>query len=272
MCMEEKRLTITMDCWDKYKDARSLFFCSLKRNWENRKYPLIIACNSDISDEDIPGRLIVCANDSTDSKRHLEAVKAAETKYVLLIVEDGVFTKKVNQDRIEAILDFMDKNNMDFCKLYPTPDKSGKTIKGFENAKYINKRQPYGINYLCGIYRKTYLENLLNNHYKDSWEIEEALLRQAANASKGYYTDKMVVTDDPLSVRFCIEKGKWSFWARRFIKKNGYHLDSNRETWSFRHEAMAKIKHLFSRFVPARFRHNLKHISQKFGMKYATKE
>ena len=265
------RLTITMDLWDKYADVRKYFFESLKKYWPSNPYPIVMACNTDITSEKLPGELIISGNDSTDSKRHLDILKNVSTEYVLLIVEDGLLLDEVNTSRIEKILDFMDENNIDFCKMIPTPNKKGKKIKDLKKSKYINKRQPYGINYLCGIYRRSFLYSVLDSECKDSWEIEEMLLKVATESERGYYSDKIVVTDNPLNIYFCVEKGRWNNKAVRLIKSNGYEFDSTRPVWSRMHDFIAKIKHMSSALLPISFRVKLKKIFSAFGIKFATK-
>ena len=266
------RLTITMDCWSNYKDARTLFFESLRNNWKDLPYPIVVACDSSLEDENIPGKVIKCDNSLTDSKRHLCAINDAETEYVLLIVEDGLITNKIDNNRIESILNYMDANHINFCKMVPIPNKKGRKIQGLSHAKFINKRQAYGINYLCGIYRKSYLKQLLDSKCKDSWEIEAKLLNDACKMEKGYYNDKMVVTDNPLHIIFCIEQGKWSYWAASFIKKHGYAVNSNRERWSFFHDLLARIKHAASSSVPIRMRRNIKKLLTKVGFHFTVKD
>lgn len=260
-----------MDCWYKYKDARTLFFNSLSNNWKDLPYKIIVACNNSLKDENIPALVIECDDSLTDSKRHLRALEAAETEYVLLVVEDGLITSAIDNNRIEAILDYMDNNRINFCKLVPIPNKKGKRINDLPYAKYISKRQAYGINYLCGIYRKTYLLELLDSSCKDSWEIESKLLNDACNMEKGFYDDKIVVTDNPLHIVFCIEQGKWSYWAAKFIKKHGYAVESDRDHWSFFHDLFAKIKHAASSIVPIRMRKKIKKILAKVGLKFTVK-
>ena len=261
-----------MDCWDSYKDVRSVFFESFRKNWKDLPYPVILACNSAMEDERTVGEVVVCDSSLTDSKRHLRALDRANSEYVLLIVEDGLITKPVNSQRIEEILDYMDEKQLNFCKMVPFPSKKGKKIQDFPNAKYISKRQAYGINYLCGIYRVSYLKTLLDSECKDSWEIEEMLLRKAAASEKGYYEDKILVTDDPLNIVFCVEKGKWSHWAKKYIKKNGYMFNSSRESWSLWHDFVAGIKHFISNILPIKLRFKIKKVLMKFGMKFATKQ
>ena len=261
-----------MDCWSKYRDVRKVFFESINRNWDHSSYDFIIACDEDISAEKNDALIVVCDKSLTDSRRHLEALKLVRTEYVLLVVEDGMIEKKVNNDRIEEILDFMDNNQIDFCKLVKMPNGRGKKIKDLNNAKYINKRQAYGINYLCGIYRKTFLFSLLGGDCKDSWEIEESLLKESANSEKGFFDNKILVTDNPLNIVFCVEKGKWSHWARKRILKNGYSFNSGRETWSFWHDCLAKIKHLSSSCISSKKRVLIKSILSKIGIRFATKE
>ena len=270
----KNRLTITMDAWYKYKDVRCLFLESLKRNWADLPYPFVIACDENIIDEQIPKQteVIVCDKLLTDSKRHLEALKNSHTEYVLLIVEDGLITDTVDEKRIEDILDYMDANNIDFCKMVPVPNRFGKRIKDFKNAKFINKKQAYGVNYLCGIYRKSFLFSLLDSECKDSWEIEEMLLKQAALSKRGYFSDKIIVTDNPLHIVFCVESGKWSHWAIKYAKKNGYAVESDRGIWSAWHDIIAKTKHFISTIVPIKFRFALKKFFSKLGFKFATKQ
>lgn len=272
MPAKSTRLTITMDCWDKYKDARTLFFESLKRNWGDLEYPLVIACNKPLEKESLPGKVIVCGDDSTDSLRQLQAVRDASSEYVLLVVEDGLITETIRNNRIEEILDFMDSHSIDFCKMVNAPNKRGRRIHGYPHLKYIRKRQAYGINYLCGIYRKTYILSLLESGCKDSWEIEKMLLSNAAHAGKGYYNDKVIATDNPLHIRFCIEQGKWSHWAMKYIHSNGYVVESDRGVWSWQHDLLSSIKHFMSTIIPTHSREKLKRVFSRLGIKFVTNQ
>ena len=272
MSTSKGKLTITMDCWHSYKDARDLFFKSIDRYWPDLNYPMIIACNKPLDGENYKGKVIVCDESLTDSKRHLEALKHTETEFTLLIVEDGLITAPVNNKRLDEIVEYMEKNHIDFCKLTNTPNKRGKKIKDLPFAKKINRRQPYGINYLCGIYRKSFLMELLDSDCKDSWEIEEHLLKDALSEPHGYYDNKILVTDNPLHVRFCIEQGKWSYWAKKTIAKKGYCIESSRKSWSIWHDFFARSKHFASSFFPIRLRFGLKKVLSKIGFKFTSKQ
>ena len=98
------------------------------------------------------------------------------------------------------------------------------------------------------------------------------LLKNARMSKKGYYCNKIVVTDNPLNVFFGVEKGKWANKAIRIIKKHGYELDSKRKVWSIWHDCISFLKNRATSFLPIRVRYSLKKFLHKMGMKFATKE
>lgn len=267
--MDHPSLTIIMTCWDQYSDVRRVCFESLEK-FGGLPYNFIIACNNQIDDPYKKGEVIVCEKNSTGTQRLLEAALKVETEYLLMITEDALFMGEPDCHRIEEMVDFMNKNNIIFCKMVPYPNKKGKKIPCMDNVKWINKRQAYGENLLCAIYEKEYFLKLLGDASENPWQLEERLLNKAVNSSKGYYKDRIVLTDNPLKIMFCVNYGKWNRDAVKVINKIGLTLDESRAKLSLKEMYVVKLKSLVTRNLPVVFRCKIKKMLKKIGFKFAT--
>lgn len=269
----DNNLTLIVSCWDKYDDVRKVFFESLLKYWPTCPFRIVIAINSG-EKFFLPGLkidTIECPASSTGTERLIYALKEVNSKYVLLLHEDAIFYDYVNSDFVKALTVFIISHNIEYCKMINSPSKKGKKFSNPYSLKYINHRQPYGINICCSIYKKDYFLHTMDDTLS-TWELENKLNTIASKMERGYYNDKVICTSNPLRVYFGVMGGKWSRKALKLCKQKGFSIDiERRKINSLWTEMVNSFKSLATRICPWKLRLFLKKVLTKLGFKFVTK-
>lgn len=265
------KLSIVLHCWDQYSDVRDIFFKTFEMWWKKCPYDFVVSCNAEIIDKKSYCRYVTCSQNSNTVERVLAALKATDSKYILIIHEDAIFMNEPDIDNVNEIVKYMENNNIVFTKLASAPNRQGKTINKKLKLKLINKRQPYGLNFLCAIYERSYLLSILGDGSFDTWHIEKSFLNEVYSSSRGYFNDKLICVSNPLRVYFGVDKGSWD---RKAIKKlNRLHLQINpvRKVKTRKEQFKKDLYDALSTMVlPLKFRSGLKKVLTKLGFKFTT--
>ena len=263
----KKRMCIYVSSPKSYKDVFDVFYTCKNKFWVDSRYRLILSTNYEANYD---GVYIINSHNTSDTwvERSIYALPEIEEKYIMLLCDDLLISKSIDSRYIEHILNFMDKNEIRFCRLKPL--NSGKKIKGYNYLSWMKMNTPYGINLQRGIYRKDYLISLLGDGVKSAWDIEAELLKAAQDSSSNYFSDVITCNKDIFPVIHAVDKGKWLPKALCFLKHEHIVVNSSREKMSRIRALSQEIKSCCSNIISPSFRKRIKRLLTKFGLKFTT--
>ena len=252
-----------------YSDVLNVFLLCKKKFWKDCPFPTIISTNYNLYTSDA---YVINSENVNDSwvERSLGALKQIEYKYVLLLCDDMFISKRIDNQKIKEIVDYMELHNINFCRLNPL--HRGKKIDELPYINYVNQNTPYGINLQFGIFRREYLISLLGDGSQSAWDIEGKLLEQARNAGDIPFEDIISCNMNVLPVIHGIEKGKWFPSAIKKLSKVGIEVAKSREIISRPIEIKRNVITYLSSHTTPQSRKRMKIIAQKVGFKFTNKD
>lgn len=265
------RLAIYLAAYDPYKDLFDIFISQFDKCWPDCPYPLII---SNMYFENERKNTIVIHNGNIPDPviRKNRALESIDADYYLGMEEDRIFNGMVDTKEVEKILDFMDKESIDYyrCNASIFPKRKKDKYVGYDHAFHIPMNEPYGV---CGStvimskqlhdYRK---KTGLDNGYK--WE---AFWLKKAGISSNKWIPKFATDNRNLfHIVHCVEKQKWIASSRRLFIKKGYEIDPNvRKVQGIKETIFMHLKQS-SKLLPAKSRIVIKKVATKMGFEFVT--
>lgn len=266
--MKSKRLSIYVSSPDSYSDVLSIFLNGYHRYWSNCPYEFNLSTNTKKYD----GIHCFCNNKQGDSwvERTISVLSNITTKYILLLCDDIIICDYINNDEIEEILDYMDNNNIRFCRLKPYAFKGPHTSSSL--LFRVNKQTPYAVNIQIGIFRKDYLEELLGDGCLSAWNIEASLNKKAAQAENELYEDVVVVSKNIIPHIHGIMKGGWIRTSVKKLREKHLCSDLERPFIPWTMELKLRLISFINPKISFRTRRIIKLIAMKMlGLNFTTK-
>lgn len=265
------RLAIYLAAYDPYKDIFDIFIEQFKRCWPDCPYPLVI---SNMFFEFKGDNIIVIHNgdEKRASVRKNKALDAVDADYYLGMEEDRIFTKKVDTKEIERILDFMDKESIDYyrCNSSVFKKRQRDQFLGYEHIYHIPSSEPYGV---CGstvIMSKKLHDYRRANNLDDGYEWEKHALENAFNSTQKWVPNSATDDRNLFGIVHCVEKQKWISSSRKKFIQMGYSIRSeDRKVQTLSETIYMNVKDLGKR-IPIKYRHVIKSLAKKFGFKFVT--
>lgn len=230
---------------DKYQDLWDPHFFLLNKYWnkKNIKTILVTDCNTSRKIDNV--EIVSAGEDSQFSERVPAAVKCVNSKYVMITLDDYMLTEKVDERKIENILDIMDKENLDYVRLYRYPRKKlGSKLKGYKGIYHIDATKTYQVNLFVGIWRKEFLKKTFVEE-KNAWQYEVSL----ASAAKKENAKCAMTNGDEFKIIDVVCKGKFFHKGYKFLKKNDLYK-GNRKVLSRWYEIKLETKRFGIRIMP----------------------
>ena len=238
----ELSLTILILSCQKYSDIWSNNLFLLDKHWPNHPNVMLISDGMGTFDLINPKELIVI--DKEASSRLIDALSNIQTEFVLLTFDDYFVNKRVNSEAIDNILNIMDSQQFDYCRLYKNKKVRGRFI-GMLRYKMLPLKEVYEVNFYPSIWKKNSLASVLKDN-EDIWKTEVRLTRRMReNQKKGIaiYNKNIFPFID------CIRKGKYLRPAYRFLIKNNMFI-SNRQVRTIRETTKLAIQTFVSDHSP----------------------
>jgi len=172
--------TILVNSCDTYEDCWMPFFKLLKKYWPERKYPIVLNTESkkfNYEDMKIKSYNILEKNVNKNiswSKRLKEVLRRIDSKYIIFMLDDFFITDYVDNNEIEKIIDWMEKDNsIGVFSLYPVEKNKYEDFKDekYKNFVLRNRKGPYRYNCQIAVWNRKFLISCLRNH-ESPWEWE----------------------------------------------------------------------------------------------------
>jgi hypothetical protein len=213
---------------DKYSDLWPIFFDSFFKNWHDFKMPIYLGSNfKEYSDKRV--RTLKIGEDKDYSSNLIKLLSQIETEYVIVLVEDIIFSEKIDPQLFNLFLNqFLINDGIYFKLVYSYPlgyDESEDMPIGKIN---VNSRYRIGIG--AGIWNKEWLLNTLPYGFS-AWELEkDKTIFAKIPENRVYAINRKYKGNAPFKCLHGVIKGKWCRDSIDYIKFRGFsHELSGRE-------------------------------------------
>ena len=241
--MENKVTLLILSC-DKFSDLWDGHIKLLEENWSDRSIDTVIV---------------------TD--------KPTEKQYknirIMSAGSEGEWSDRlVNNDSIKSLIKMMDKEKIDYVRLFPRPKKATKEkLTGYSKIYKIDTTCDYSVNLYAGIWNRKFLQSTVKKP-KNAWQFEVLLHKRAME----YGANCAVSLRNEFEILDVVRKGKLLHKSAAYFKNHPGIYSGNREvnTWSY--EIKLEIQTLASRHLPNRLRTMVKSFMRRKGRNFFSDE
>lgn len=204
------------------------FFKLFNIYWEDCPYEVVLATES----KKFPGvtSYALFSEEVKGCRRLIENLKKIQTEYVILFTDDYFFNKKVNQNKIDKFIDWMEKDGNIACINFThSPKISHRISIKYKGLEKYGKYDQYKISINAGLWRTQKLQSYLSE-YETPWEAETYGNIRTFFSEDDFYTiafrNTILFVDEIFDKYYNIHKGKWCIdYIKPLFEKNDIHVD-----------------------------------------------
>ena len=231
---QNERLTLVISSCDKFSDLWDAHFHFLRQNWGDRGIRTILLTDRE-TEKTVDGAEIFAAGEGLEYPQRIQRLlEYIDTEYVLITLDDYFPIRKIENERISRLLDIMDRENLDYVRMFSDPN-SHKRFGKYDGLYEISLQINYAVNLYQGIWRKSFIEKTVGA-VMTIWEYEVLLTPAARRANAKCVLSK----GGEFEILDVIRKGKILHKARRFLRKQGIAFPE-REVISYKEEARIRL-------------------------------
>ncbi|MCR5255646.1 MAG: hypothetical protein K6D96_06900 [Acetatifactor sp.] len=171
----DKKCTILVNTCDAYSDVWDLFFTSLKKQWPNCPYSIVMNTQTkDYSFEGLNIRIVKNKSGKKDcwGKRLRKSLKQIDTPYVIPILEDFILFEPItNADIIVKAMKWMEDNKKIAAFYLHQHPFVGKASKKYDGFGIMPLKCEYRLTTAVGIWRTDKLMKYTRD-FETPWEFE----------------------------------------------------------------------------------------------------
>jgi hypothetical protein len=165
----DDRLSIYVSSFDDYADIWPVFFARFFKYWPNCPFPVHLgAVQKEYEDRRVLP--LHAADHKNWSSRAVEHLNQLDTPYVLMMLEDYMLDRPVDNTALTKLLDLMDRYDLHAIRLFPDPPPAmavpGVPVIGFQGPGQLNRTNTHAT-----IWRRTSLLELIRPG-ESLWEFE----------------------------------------------------------------------------------------------------
>lgn len=258
--LKDKVTCLIFSC-DKFSDLWDGNIKLFNENWPDRDFETFIVTDKP-TDRVIPGIGIIAAGKEKEwSERLKYALQYVKTEYVFVTLDDYFLIKKVDNKRMESLVDLMIQGNYDYLRLYKRPERATLgQVKGYPGIYKVDTKRNYSVNLYSGFWKKDFFAFTVKEP-KNPWIFEvslhDAAVEYGAKCLCSYSQDYVILD--------VVRKGKILHSANRYFKKHPGIYDGNRELQELGYEIRLWWKTILGKYVPTFLIKPAKEIYMFFG-------
>lgn len=219
MDRNNKMSIIIYSCW-KNRDMWETFSILFAKYWKTCPYPVILVTDEYHETEKQYVFTKIVEKDDTWARMIKEAIKQAETMYVMLWMDDYLLCDYVSNDDIEVQLERAIKYHAANLRLVESPKCSGEYEK-HENIGYYKRGEAYSLSTQVGIWDAEFLCEAILDEWS-AWEFERIASLQKVCQERPV----LVSLDYVFPYEEGVRKGKWMIAGAKLCQRNGIKLDT----------------------------------------------
>lgn len=244
--LKDKVTCLIFSC-DKFSDLWDGNIKMFNENWPDRDFETYIVTDKS-TDRRLSGIEIISAGaDMEWSDRLKYALQFVKTKYVFVTLDDYYLIKKVDNTRMEHMVELMDKKKIDYIRLFKKPEKAtGEQLEGEDGLYYIKKEANYSVNLYSGFWSTEFFAYCVREP-RNAWMFEVTLHEQALS----YNAICVVDYKEDYKILDVVRKGKILHKAASYFKRHPGIYCGNRELQSRSYEFRLWCKTFVQEHTPS---------------------
>lgn len=259
--MLDDRLTLLIHSCDKFSDLWDAHMYLLNKNWNDRNIDTILLTDKE-TERSFEGVRIVSAGNGTElSDRTAFVLPQINTEYVLITLDDYFPIYDVCSEKIERLIKIMDKENIDYLRLFCDPN-SHKKFLDYDKLYKIPLDKNYDVNLYQGIWRKSFIEKTIRQSL-NAWQYEVSLTSIARECNARCVLSK----GKEFEILDVVRKGKLLHKANRYLKKHNLY-NGDRKTIEWKEEVRIYLFNRGKKILPKFAAKWIKGFLQKRGYKF----
>ena len=181
----DNNFSIIISTCDKFSDLWDAHVQLLNQNWADRNVETFLLTDKP-TDRKFKNITVVAAGEGTEITERLQTVMPMiKTEYVLFTLDD-YFLTEISTEAIKEDISIMEKQRIDYLRLFVMTRKSLKNRKAKEVEPGIfvldNNAGDYIVSLYAGIWKKNFMEKTLKKKM-NAWQYEVALTQMARELS-----------------------------------------------------------------------------------------
>lgn len=266
MDIGQKNIEILVISFDEYSDIWPIFYNVFNKNWSDCPFKVRIVSNEKECEF---FETIKTGPETNWSNRFLKALESVETDYILLLLEDYLIGKNVDNHKVFEIVRFLLNQKCKYLRLTNFP--KSRFSKKSENIYHIFKDEEYGVNLQASFWNVSYLKGLLEKYSGNAWEFEVGLLAEALKSKHHKMDGCYGLKEDPLNIINGVLKGKWFPSSVRYLKKQNIFINTSQRGKLSNYKLLKyKFIQLIKTHISYKLRRKLKRFLKKVGFKFVS--
>lgn len=232
--MKSKELSIILYSCYRNRDMWEVFSFFMKKYWPDCNYQILLATDTfeETGKEYIFDRILTY--DNTWARMIKNAIKEADTPYVMLWMDDYLLCDRVKNEDLEEHLSRAKKFHAANYRLVESPKCYG-IYQNFKKLGYYRRGDGYSLNTQVGIWDCAFLNTILKDEWS-AWDFERIV-----SLSKEHNDQPVLVSlDYEFPYEEGVRQGKWMVQGAKLCKRNGIRIDESKRPIMTNKE-MAKI-------------------------------
>lgn len=216
--MLKDKLTFIIHSCDKFSDLWDAHVELLNKNWADRNIDTYLVTDSP-TDKKYDKVEILSAGEGKEITDRLKyALPKIQTEYVLVTLDDYFNTQPIYTEKIENLVNLMEKDGLDYICIFDRP-KNKEKYKDYDNLYVPDLDKNYRVNLYPGIWRKDFMEKTIRETL-NAWQYEVSLTPIAKELGAKCIQSK----NGEFPIMDVVRKGKILRSANKYLKKhNLYH-------------------------------------------------
>ncbi len=165
-----KNISILINSCDNYQDVVHLNLCAFEEYWSNCFYPIYINTETTNYDSNIFNIISLNSGFANWGKRFIDSLNTIKTDFVLVIYDDYILEKQVNENELNKIIDKMIVNNNISC-FYLKHTEFSVEFDSEHDLYFVKNSNNFLINSGPALWRRKDLLTLLDEK-DDPWAWE----------------------------------------------------------------------------------------------------
>ena len=259
-------MTMLILSCDKYSDLWDGHVKLLEQNWPDRNMDTYIVTDKPC-DKSYPNVKILSAGEGIEwSERLKYAIEQVKTDYVFITLDDYYLIKKVRDKSIASLLKMMEKENIDYVRLFIHSKKSIlDELEGYKGIHNLNTKCNYSVNLYSGLWKKEFILAMIKEP-QNAWQFEVSLSKRANE-----YGAKCVMSKrKEFEILDVVRKGKLLHKPYYYFKRHPGIYNGDRDVNTVWYEVKLGIKTIIGRYTPGKPKRALKKVLRKFGFEFFT--
>lgn len=255
---------IVVVSFDGYSDIWPVFAQGFNRFWSDRPFETYLVTNdAEPSFDKI--KVVKTGEEISWSRRLRTALSQIDSEYIILLLEDYLLCKDVDNADVLRLVNFMKENSADYIRIAPIPRV--KSDAPDNQPVPLPQDTLYGVNLQAGIWKKEYLLALADGDIS-AWEFEARQKNGAPTQIKG---NCYAVNYFPVKYLNGIIQGKWYPETVKAYKNLGIDIDTSKRGVMAKKDVIKdKLKRWIVRIVPPNTVRKIKPIAKKLGFHFVT--